>query len=139
MIIINTNIVSEFMTSPPQSSVLSWLNAQDAAMLFITSISIAEIKFGLSILSIGKRRSALENAFTSFMELAFQERVLPFEQTAAYAFGDILANQRQIGKPMSCFDGQIASIARVSGYALATRNIKDFANCEIELINPFEY
>ncbi|MCF6194586.1 MAG: type II toxin-antitoxin system VapC family toxin [Kangiellaceae bacterium] len=139
MIILDTNIVSEFMTSPPQASVLSWLNEQDVAALFITSISIAEIKYGLSILPIGKRRLALESAFTSFVDMAFQERVLPFDQIAAYAYGDILANQRQTGKPMSCFDGQIASIARVFGYALATRNIKDFSNCEIELINPFEY
>jgi len=139
MIILDTNVVSEFMTSPPNGLVLSWINSQDVSLMYLTTITIAEINYGLSIMPVGKRRNLLEERFKLFIESAFEQRILSFNESAANLYGDILAHRRQLGQPMSCFDGQIAAIARAQGFAVATRNIKDFNYCQLELINPFDY
>ena len=138
MIILDTNVVSEFMTSPPSGSVLSWLNDQDVTSLYLTSITIAEITYGLSVLPMGKRRMLLDERFKLFVASAFEQRILTFDESAAYIYGDLLANRRKSGRRMSCFDGQIAAIAQTNHLALATRNITDFEACGIQLINPFE-
>jgi len=137
MIILDTNVVSEFMTSPPASSVLDWLNIQDTASLFLTTITIAEIGYGLCSIPEGKRQKLLGERFDQFVATAFDERILPFDIDAARIYGAVLGHRREIGRPMSSLDGQIASIARSRGFAVATRNIKDFEECQIELINPF--
>jgi len=139
MIILDTNIVSEFMTSPPSGDVLRWLNDQQVPSLYLTSITIAEISYGLSVLPMGKRRKLLDERFKLFVESGFEHRILSFNEYAAYIYGDLLAHRRKLGKPMSCFDGQIAAIARSKGFVIATRNIKDFQHCQLELINPFEH
>ena len=137
MIVLDTNVVSEFMTSPPTDSVLAWLNAQDTASLYLTTITIAEINFGLEVMPQGRRRQLLTERFEQFVKTAFLSRILPFDEAAAHVYGKIRAYRRSQGRPMSNFDGQIAAIAKIQGYAVATRNIKDFENCGIELINPF--
>jgi len=139
MIILDTNIVSEFMTSPPSGAVLRWLNDQNTPSLYLTSITIAEIAYGLSVLPMGKRKRLLDERFKLFVASGFDQRILTFDESAAYIYGDLLAHRRKLGCPMSCFDGQIASIARSRGFAIATRNTKDFNDCQLELINPFDY
>jgi len=139
MIILDTNIVSEFMTSPPSSAVLSWLNEQNTLSLYLTSITIAEINYGLCTMPAGKRRTLLNERFNLFVDSAFKERILSFDEGSATVYGDILAEKRKLGSPMSCFDGQIAAITRVHSFALATRNTKDFVNCQLNLINPFDF
>lgn len=127
------------MTSPPASSVLEWLNAQDAMSLYLTTISIAEIGFGLRVMPKGKRRRLLEERFEQFVATAFEFRILSFDEAAARIYGEIKAYRKEMGRPLSDLDGQIAAIARASGFAVATRNIKDFEECGIELINPFTF
>jgi len=139
LIILDTNIVSEFMTSPPSGSVLRWLNDQNTSSLYMTSITIAEIAYGLNVLPLGKRRNLLDERFKLFVASAFDQRILTFDESAAHIYGTLLALRRRSGSPMSCFDGQIAAIARSKGFAIATRNIKDFKDCQLELINPFDY
>jgi len=139
MIILDTNIVSEFMTSPPNGLVLKWLNNQDVSRLHLTTITIAEINYGLSIMPEGNRKELLEERFNIFIESAFEQRILSFNESAARFYGELLANRRHLGRPMSSFDGQIASIARAHNFTVATRNIKDFVDCGLELINPFDY
>jgi hypothetical protein len=137
VIILDTNVVSEFMTSPPASSVLSWLNAQETSALFLTTITIAEIGFGLRTMPNGKRRDMLTERFEQFVTTAFEQRILPFDEDAARVYGDVLAHRREIGRPISSLDGQIAAIARSRGFSVATRNIRDFEECQVDLINPF--
>lgn len=139
MIIIDTNIVSEFMTSPPAAPVLTWLNAQNARFLYLTTISIAEISYGLQVLPDGKRRRLLQERFEQFVALAFASRILPFDAKSAHLYGKIRAHRKALRRPLSAFDGQIAAIAGTHRYAVATRNVKDFADCGIELINPFGF
>lgn len=137
MIILDTNVISEFMTSPPADSVLTWLNAQDTTSLYLSTITIAEICFGLGVMSAGKRRQLLSEHFERFVATAFDQRILSFDEDAARIYGEILAHRREIGRPMSTFDGQIAAIARSKGFGVATRNVRDFEECQIVLINPF--
>jgi predicted nucleic acid-binding protein len=137
MIVVDTNVVSEFMVSPPAQSVLEWLNAQDAADLYLTTISIAEISFGLHVMPDGHRRRQLSDRFEQFLGAAFASRILPFDEDAARAYGEIRGHRREFGRPISAFDGQIAAIARKRGFAIATRNVRDFEDCGLELINPF--
>lgn len=137
MIIVDTNVVSDFMGTPPASAVLEWLNAQDATALYLTSISLAEISLGLQLMPDGKRRRLLCEQFELFVSKAFESRILPFDQEAAPIYAALRAQRQKIGRPISVFDAQIAAIARSTGWSLATRNTRDFEECGIELINPF--
>ncbi len=137
MIILDTNIVSEFMTSSPASTVLNWLNTQRTTSLYLTTITIAEIEFGLHAMPGGRRQKLLAERFQQFIATAFDQRILSFDLDAARIYGAVLGHRRDIGRPMSSLDGQIASIARARNFAVATRNIRDFEECQIELINPF--
>jgi len=137
MIILDTNVVSEFMTSPPASAVLNWLNSQETTSLFLTTITIAEIGFGLRTMPKGKRRDLLTERFEQFVTTAFEQRILPFDEDAARIYGEVLGYRREIGRPISSLDGQIVSIARSRGFSVATRNTRDFEECQVDLINPF--
>jgi predicted nucleic acid-binding protein len=137
MIILDTNVVSEFMTSPPASQVLDWLNAQDVTSLYLTSISIAEIGYGLRAMPEGKRRRLLSERFEQFVKEAFTQRIVSFDESAARIYGEVMCERKEIGRPMSNLDGQIAAIARSRGFIVATRNTKDFEHCQIELIYQF--
>ena len=137
MIILDTNVVSEFMTSPPASQVLDWLNTQDVTSLYLTSISIAEIGYGLRAMPEGKRRRLLSERFERFVKEAFIHRIVSFDESAARIYGEVMCERKEIGRPMSNLDGQIAAIARSRGFIVATRNTKDFEHCQIGLINPF--
>lgn len=138
MIVVDTNIISELMSKTPSQAVLDWLNEQDAETLYLTTITIAEIGYGLRILPEGKRRRLLEEKFEQFVESAFEQRILSFDEAAARTYGDVMGHRKEIGRPLSVPDGQIAAIARVNGFAVATRNIRDFEEIGLNLINPYE-
>ncbi|OIP18012.1 MAG: VapC toxin family PIN domain ribonuclease [Betaproteobacteria bacterium CG2_30_59_46] len=138
MMIVDTNVISEAMRPQPLASVLKWLNTQDGNWLFVTTVTLAEIGYGLRILPEGQRRWQLQSRFEQFIAQAFEERVLDFTASAARAYAEIMGHRKEVGHPMSLPDGQIASIAHAHGFAIATRNIKDFEDCGLELINPFE-
>lgn len=137
MILVDTNVISEFMTSAPTAQVLSWLNAQVPGTLYLPAIAVAEIHYGLNFLPAGKRRNFLRERFEIFLAQAFAGRVLAFDQDAAKLYGEIAGKRRNKGLPISTLDAQIAAIARLHGFTLATRNTKDFKDCDIALVNPF--
>ena len=137
MIVLDTNVVSEFMISPPSTAVLEWMNGQEPTALYMTSISVAEIYFGLHAMPQGRRRRLLEDRFERFIAAAFSSRLLHFDEAAARVFGEIKAYRKSLGRPLSDFDGQIAAIARVHRFSIATRNLSDFDHCLVDLIDPF--
>jgi predicted nucleic acid-binding protein len=137
MIILDTNVISELMKVSPDNKVIKWIDNQEITELFITTITIAEIEYGLNILPAGNRKSTLEDAFNKSIKQAFKYRVYPFDENSAKFYGEIMGKRKTLGKPMSVLDGQIASVVRAQGAILATRNICDFSHCDIELINPF--
>ena len=138
MIILDTNILSELMKAHPEPSVVRWIGKHKSTDLFITTLTQAEILYGLEILPAGKRRTALKTAATSMFEQDFHHRILPFNINAAKLFATIAAKRRTIGLPISQINAQIAAIALSHNATLATRNIKDFKECDLDLINPWD-
>ena len=138
MMLLDTNILSEMMRPKPNDDVILWLNQQDSQGLFISSISIAEISYGLYVLPKGKRKQNLQQRFELFVRKAFQFRLLDFNEQAGNIYGKVMGEAKLTGHPMSVADGQIAAIALAKGFTLVTRNIKDFEYSGVVLINPFE-
>jgi predicted nucleic acid-binding protein len=138
MILLDTNVVSEVMKARPAEAVVTWLNVQKSEKLYVSAITIGEIAYGLRILPDGKRRSGLRERFEQFIALAFDRRMLAYDESAARIYGELMGVRKELGHPMSVPDGQIAAIARHNHLAVATRNVVDFENCGIDVINPFE-
>jgi hypothetical protein len=136
MTILDTNVVSEMMRFEPSAIVDGWMAAQPAGELLITSITRAEILYGIEVMPHGKRRESLEQAAGRLYE-TFEGRILPFDSDAAPYYAEIVASRRRSGRPIGQSDAQIAAIALSRGYALATRNAEDFAGCGVKLINPW--
>ncbi|PTE12672.1 type II toxin-antitoxin system VapC family toxin, partial [Phaeovulum veldkampii] len=136
MIILDTNVISELLRPAPEPKVEHWLSAQDGLNVYLTSISEAELRYGLAIMGNGKRRAALVDAVDRILREDLAGRILPFDSDAAQSFATIAASRRAAGRPIAQADCQIASIAHTRGATVATRNTPDFEGCEIDLINP---
>jgi toxin FitB len=139
MIILDTNILSELMKSKRSEIVCNWVAQQSLMRLFITTITQAEILYGIALLPAGKRRDELSQAAQLMFSEDFAGRVLPFDQAAAVAFANIASQRRRSGTPISQADAQIAAICYTHGATIATRNFSDFEGCGISIINPWEY
>ena len=138
MTLLDTNVISELMKATPEPAVFSWMSLQPPGDLFISTISMAEILFGIELLPKGKRRDGLlQEAETTFRR-DFAGRVLAFDEQAARTFGSIVAARRLHGRPIGIADGQIAAIARCHQASLATRDTGDFEGCGLRLVNPWQ-
>jgi toxin FitB len=137
MIILDTNVVSEPLKPSPDLGVVNWLNAQEPASLYLTTINLAELMSGVEALPQGKRRDALSQALTTQVSLLFERRVLSFDTKAALAFAACYANAQAQGNPIAFADCAIAAIAKANGFMLATRNVRDFLGTGVEIINPW--
>lgn len=138
MILLDTNVISELMRPRPLAAVVEWVNGQETSVLWLSTVTVAEIGLGLRILPVGKRRQVLTDRFDVLMNRGFEHRLLGFDQAAARIYPEIIGNRRELGRPMSYPDGQIAAIARAHGLDLATRNVSDFEECGIRISNPFQ-
>lgn len=137
MIVLDTPIVSELMRDRPLADVLGWLDEQPTRALFVTSVTEAEVLTGIAILPEGRRKRALADAAARAFGGLLSGRVLPFDSAAAQAYSVIAAARRAAGRPISQSDGQIAAIARSRSMAIATRNVRDFEDMGIDLIDPW--
>ena len=137
MIVLDTNVLSELMRPEPSPTVIAWIEARATTSLFTTTITQAEILYGIRLLPSGKRRSEIEEAACEMFRMDFAGRVLPFDQDAAQAYAKIASSRRQAGRPITQFDAQIAAIALSRDGAVATRNIADFEGCGPDLIDPW--
>ena len=138
MIVVDTNVLSELMRMRPEPAVLRWFGKQSHTELFTTSISQAELFYGLYLLPLGKRRDKLVVEAETIFNVDFADRVLPFEDASARQFAAIAAARRSKGRPISDLDAQIAAIACTHHAAVATRNVRDFENCGIKLVDPWQ-
>jgi predicted nucleic acid-binding protein len=137
MILLDTNVLSELMRSAPSSLVESWMGEQPAASLFISTITEAELRYGLALLPESRRRRHLAAQVEAMLATDFVGRILPFDSTAASEYARIAAARRFMGRPISQADAQIAAIAASRGAALATRNVDDFVDCGVHIIDPW--
>jgi toxin FitB len=138
VIILDTNVLSELMRAAPAEAVMRWVAAQPAASLYTTSITQAEILHGVMLIPEGRRRNAFEVAADAMFNDDFSDRILPFGSDAARSYARIAATRRRSGSPIAHFDAQIAAIAHAAGAMVATRNVKDFDLCGIEILDPWE-
>jgi toxin FitB len=138
LIILDTNVLSELMQKAPDPSVVGWLDRQPAESVWITSITLFEARLGLALLPSGRRRQALELAFEELLAEDLEERVLDFDRSAAEAAAVLAAERQQNGRTVDMRDTQIAGIVIARRAALATRNVKHFADITAEVVNPWE-
>jgi predicted nucleic acid-binding protein len=137
MIILDTNVVSELMRAEPEPAVLSWLRQKLGDSLYTTTITVAEIRYGVARLPEGRRRESLHQAANEIFA-AFPRQVLPFDLAAAGSYADVVTVRESLGNPIDGFDAQIAAICRSQAATLATRNTKDFTETGIAVVNPWE-
>lgn len=137
MIILDTNVLSELMRPKPAVKVVRWISARPALSFYTTSITEGEILLGIRLLPAGKRRDAFETAAIGLFNDAFAGRVMPFGSDAASCYATIAAERQRRGQPISHFDAQIAAIARSADAAVATRNVQDFEDCGIRVVDPW--
>ena len=137
MIVLDTNVVSELIRPSPNPAVEQWVATRPAARLFFSAVGEAELRYGVAILAAGRRRDALASAIEAMLREDFAGRVLPFDSAAARAYAEIAARCRAAGRPVAQADGQIAAITRSRGMALATRNVRDFADMGIDILDPW--
>lgn len=137
MIILDTNVVSEFMRASPDPRVMAWTGSIHWTRLFTTTITQAEILSGVAQLPKGRRRSLLEAEATSVFEEDLAGRILSFDSQAAIRYADLAAMRRAGGLGVPPFDIQIAAIAQSVGAAVATRDGSDFDGCGLEVIDPW--
>lgn len=138
MIVLDTNVLSEPLRPSPSAAVIAWLDAQPTTALYTTTLSLAELRFGVRRLPAGKRRDLLGERIESRLIPALQGRVLEFDDAASRSYGSLQADAHGKGRPLPVMDGLIAAICHSRGYALATRNSEDFVGAEIELIDPWD-
>jgi len=137
MILLDTNVVSEAMKPAPDEAVRAWLDEQAAETLFLSSVTIAELMFGIGALPDGKRKERLTEALDGVMEL-FADRVLPFDVDAARRYADLAVKARAAGKGFPTPDGYIAAIAASRGFVVATRDASAFDAAGLEVIDPWK-
>ncbi len=137
MIILDTNVVSEPSKLRADPNVLAWFDRQEEASLFLTAISLAELKAGLAFLPQGRRKENLQHILDGALA-KFVTPILAFDREAAMAYAVVVAHARARRYTLPVADAQIAAIAKVHGFAVATRDVKPFVAAGVDVINPWE-
>lgn len=138
MILLDTNVLSEMMRASPEPRVLRWMDSLPEAEIWISAVSVAEIRLGIALVPEGKRKESLAEVVEAMFREDFADACLPFDLSAATEYALIVASRTRQGRPISVEDAQIAAIARASGLTLATRNTKDFEGTDgLVLVNPW--
>ncbi len=136
MIILDTNVLSALMRQTPDKNVIVWLDKQPRTSVWTTSVTILEVRFGLQILPLGKRKSLLIQGFESVLD-KIGYRVAPFDAAAAQEAADLMASRQKKGRPVELRDTMIAGIVLAHHATLATRNITHFEDLSVPVINPW--
>ena len=135
MIVLDTNVVSELMRAAPDAAVAGWAMKADAD-LCVTALTVAEIRYGIARLPEGQRKRDILAGANKILT-RFAQRVVPFDLAAAARYGDLVAGREANGRPISVFDAQIAAVCQARSATLATRNVKDFEDTGIPIIDPW--
>jgi toxin FitB len=138
MIILDTNVVSEFMLPHPEERVTRWLDRQPSSSLWTSSVTVFEVRFGLETMPAGKRRTALTASFENWLNQVVQQRIVAYDEVAARRAAEIAAERRRQGHPGELRDTMIAGIVLASRATLATRNTKHFEDIAKSVVNPWQ-
>lgn len=137
MIILDTNVLSALMQSTPEAIVVDWLNRQPAESIWITTITVYEIRFGLALMPQGRKRRSLELSFDRLLDEDFENRVLDYDVPSATAAALLAADRHRAGKTPDIRDTQIAGIVLARRAVLATRNVRHFSDLAATVVNPW--
>lgn len=138
MILVDTNVVSEPLRLAPAAHVIAWIDAQPLETLYLAAITVAELRAGVALLPVGKRRAALHESLETRVLPRFVGRVLPFDQACTSAYAELLARTRAAGGAIETADACIAAIAIANGFAVATRDTGPFRAAGVTVIDPWE-
>jgi hypothetical protein len=138
MIVLDTNVISEPMNPLPDQAVIRWLDAQDPETLYLTANVLSEVLIGVALLPAGKRKLGMEQDMRALQTRLFGDRFLPFDREAAVAFALLGSRAAAKGYSISMADCQIAAIAAVHGFTVATRDIAPFVAVGVPVMNPWE-
>ena len=137
MIVLDTNVVSEAMKPEPHPAVRAWLNAQATETLYLSSVTVAELLFGIGALPVSKRKDMLAQTLDGLMRL-FRDRVLPFDIDAARCFAELAVTAKMSGRGFPTPDGYIAAIAASRGFIVASRDTVPYEAASVTVINPWD-
>ena len=137
MIVLDTNVISELLRKHPKARVVEWVDAQVVQTLYLSAITVAELRFGIASLPVGKRRDELQYSLEKQLLPLFVGQVLSFDISASQAYGEIMAQARAAGLTISTADGCIAATAAANGMKVATRDVSPFAAAGVSVINPW--
>ncbi len=138
MIILDTNVISEPLRPSPSARVVAWLDAQVVDTLYLTTITLAEVRYGIACLPEGGRRQRLHDRFEGQFVPLFRGRTLAFDEPATTAYAALRARARTQGRAIGDFDALIASIASATGFMVATRDTTPFEAAGVAVVNPFD-
>ncbi len=137
MILLDTNVISEPWKPVPDGAVVAWLDAQAIETLFISAITIAELRFGIAAMPLGKRQTILRDRLEGEVLPHFSERILPFNLATSQFYSELMARARVSGKAIGTADGYIAATAAANRLAIATRDTSPFEAAGLQVINPW--
>lgn len=138
MILIDTNVISELWKVEPYPAVLAWIDAQAVETLYLSAITVAELRFGVATMPEGKRRSIYQDRLEREVLPAFSGRVLSFDLEASQAYAELMARAKSEGKAIGKADGYIAATAAARALTVATRDVAPFQATGLAVINPWE-
>ncbi|HWU64551.1 MAG TPA: type II toxin-antitoxin system VapC family toxin [Ensifer sp.] len=138
MILLDTNVVSELWKPEPSAEVLRWIDAQAVETLFLSAITVAELRYGIAALPEGRRRTVLHERMEGEVLPLFAGRVLPFDIEATLAYAGLTARARASGRAISAADGYIAAVALARHLVVATRDVSPFLAAGAEAIDPWQ-
>ena len=138
MILLDTNVMSEPLRQAPEPRVITWIDAQPMETLFLSAITVAELRAGVALLPAGRRRSGLHENLEKRVLPLFAGRVLPFDLACTQAYAALMAKARTAGLAVATADGYIAAIAAANGFAVATRDTGPFEAAGAAVINPWQ-
>lgn len=137
MIVLDTDVLSALMRTAPEPAVVAWLDGQASESIWITVITLFEVRFGLLRLAAGRRRRALESAFARLVEEDLEHRVLDFDREAAAEAALLAAARESKGRPVDVRDTLIAGIVQARRAVLATRNVRHFRDLAVQVVDPW--
>jgi predicted nucleic acid-binding protein len=138
MILLDTNVVSEPWKAAPDRHVLAWIDEQALDTLYLSAVTVAELRFGIAVMPPGKRRDTLDRRLEGDVLPLFEGRVLPFDLEASRAYADLMARAREAGRGIGMADGYIAAIAATRSLIVATRDTGPFEAAGLRTVNPWQ-